>query len=115
MRDNVRLYRRADGALASMTLEGGCWRLRTEDGKFTGYKLEGYEEMRSEGDANMEMETLSGDYDMLRTQICSIEGNLKNAKAETKAKRDEVLSCLYKRLDTVVARMKMITDTFWNQ
>lgn len=23
-----------------MSLEGGCWRLRTEDGRFTGYRLD---------------------------------------------------------------------------
>ena len=47
MNENKRLYRRKDGALASMSLEGGCWRLRTEDGRFTGYRLDGYDEIRT--------------------------------------------------------------------
>lgn len=29
------------------------------------------------------------------------------------AKRDDVLASLYKRLDTVLSRMKMIIEVFW--
>lgn len=34
-------------------------------------------------------------------------------RAETRGKRDEVLASLYKRLDTVLSRMKMIIEVFW--
>ena len=29
------------------------------------------------------------------------------------AKRDDVLASLYKRLDTVLSRMKMVIEVFW--
>lgn len=102
MNENKRLYRRKDGALASMSLEGGCWRLRTEDGRFTGYRLDGYDEIRDEDAANEEMEVLSCDYAIIKRQM-----------RETMAKRDDVLASLYKRLDTVLSRMKMIIEVFW--
>lgn len=114
MNENKRLYRRKDGALASMSLEGGCWRLRTEDGRFTGYRLDGYDEIRDEDAANEEMEVLSCDYAIIKRQIWNLEGKVKGERArETMAKRDEVLSALYRRLDTVLSRMKMIIEVFW--
>ena len=116
MNENKRLYRRKDGALASMYLEGGCWRLRTEDGRFTGYRLDGYDEIRDEDAANEEMEVLSCDYAIIKRQIWNLEGKgkVKGERArETTAKRDDVLASLYKRLDTVLSRMKMIIEVFW--
>ena len=114
MNENKRLYRRQDGALASMSLEGGCWRLRTEDGRFTGYRLDGYDEIRDEDAANEEMEVLSCDYAIIKRQIWNLEGKVKGERArETMAKRDDVLASLYKRLDTVLSRMKMIIEVFW--
>ena len=42
------------------------------------------------------------------------ENKVKGERArETMAKRDEVLSALYRRLDTVLSRMKMIIEVFW--
>lgn len=114
MNENKRLYRRKDGALASMSLEGGRWRLRTEDGRFTGYRLDGYDEIRDEDAANEEMEVLSCDYAIIKRQIWNLEGKVKGERArETMAKRDDVLASLYKRLDTVLSRMKMIIEVFW--
>lgn len=114
MNENKRLYRRKDGALASMSLEGGCWRLRTEDGRFTGYRLDGYDEIRDEDAANEEMEVLSCDYAIIKRQIWDLEGKVKGERArETMAKRNDVLASLYKRLDTVLSRMKMIIEVFW--
>jgi len=114
MNENKRLYRRKDGALASMSLEGGCWRLRTEDGRFTGYRLDGYDEIRDEDAANEEMEVLSCDYAIIKRQIWNLEGKVKGERArETMAKRNDVLASLYKRLDTVLSRMKMIIEVFW--
>lgn len=113
MNENKRLYRRKDGALASMTLQGGCWRLRTEDGRFTGYKLDGYEEIRDEEDADVEMTELADDYDSVKRQIWALDGSVKGMRPETRGKRDEVLAALRDRLDTIVARMKMITEVFW--
>ena len=92
MKENVRLYRRKDGGLMLMTLRDGAWSVRT---------------------ANDEMEVLTCDYAIIKRQIWNLEGVTKGIKAETRGKRDEVLASLYKRLDTVLSRMKMIIEVFW--
>ena len=59
------------------------------------------------------MEVLTCDYAIIKRQIWNLEGVTKGIKAETRGKRDEVLASLYKRLDTVLSRMKMIIEVFW--
>ena len=77
-------------------------------------RLDGYDEIRDEDAANKEMEVLSCDYAIIKRQIWNLEGKVKGERArETMAKRDDVLASLYKRLDTVLSRMKMIIEVFW--
>ncbi len=60
------------------------------------------------------MEVLSCDYAIIKRQIWNLEGKVKGERArETMAKRDYVLASLYRRLDTVLSRMKMIIEVFW--
>lgn len=60
------------------------------------------------------MEVLSCDYAIIKRQIWNLEGKVKGERTrETMAKRDDVLASLYKRLDTVLSRMKMVIEVFW--
>lgn len=116
MKENVRLYRlyrRKDGGLMLMTLKDGAWSVRTEDGRFAGLSPDGCDEIRDEDAANDEMEVLTCDYTIIKRQIWNLEGTTKGIRAETRGKRDDVLASLYKRLDTVLSRMKMIIEVFW--
>lgn len=106
MKENVRLYRRKDGGLMLMTLRDGACR-------FAGLSPDGCTEIRDEDEANDEMEVLTCDYAIIKRQIWNLEGVTKGIKAETRGKRDDVLASLYKRLDTVLSRMKMIIEVFW--
>lgn len=114
MKENVRLYRRKDGGLMLMTLKDGSWSVRTEDGRFAGLSPDGCAEIRDEDAANDEMEVLTCDYAIIKRQIWNLEGKVKGERAAAvMANRDEVLASLYKRLDTVLSRMKMIIEVFW--